>query len=121
MKIKESGENYLEAILVLSDKHQNVRAADICNYFGYSRPTVSAALKQYKADGFINVDDKNFVTLTDDGLAIAKKIYEKHQIIAKILMSVGVKDETAYADACKIEHDLSDESFYALKKHFSIR
>ena len=121
MKIKESGENYLEAILVLSNNNDHVRAVDICNYFGFSRPTVSAAIKQYKAEGFINVDENNFITLADDGLAIAKKIYEKHQVIAKILMSVGVKDETAYADACKIEHDLSDESFYALKRHFSFK
>ncbi len=121
MKIKESGENYLEAIFVLSERNPKVRAADICNYFGYSRPTVSSALKQFKSEGLVNVDEKNIISLTDEGLAIAKKIYEKHQVIAKILMSVGVKDETAYADACKIEHDLSDESFYALKKHFSIR
>lgn len=121
MKVKESAENYLEAIFVLGNKNGKVRAADICNYFSFSRPTVSAAVKQFKADGYISVDEKNLITLTDEGLAIAKKVYEKHQTIAKILMSVGVKDETAYADACKIEHDLSDESFYALKKHFSIR
>lgn len=121
MKIKESGENYLEAIFVLGENNPKVRAADICNYFGYSRPTVSAAIKQFKSEGLVNVDDKNIITLTEEGMNIAKRVYEKHQVIAKILMSVGVKDEIAYADACKIEHDLSDESFYALKKHFSIR
>ena len=121
MQIKESDENYLEAILVLGEKLEFVRAADICNYFGYSRPTVSAAIKQFKENGYVDVDGKNHITLTDKGMKIAKNIYEKHETIAKILMSIGVKDQTAYEDACRLEHGLSDESFYALKKHFNIK
>lgn len=121
MQIKESAENYLEAILVLGEKLEHVRAADICNYFGYSRPTVSVAVKQFKENGYINVDDNNHITLTDKGMKIAKNIYEKHETIAQILISIGVKDQTAYEDACRLEHGLSDESFYALKKHFNIK
>ncbi len=121
MQIKESAENYLESILVLSQKHNKVRAADICNYFGYSRPTVSAVIKQFKENGYITVNSNHHISLTEKGLKIAKNVYEKHQIIAKILISMGVKEQTAYEDACKIEHDLSDESFYALKKFFNGR
>ncbi len=121
MQIKESGENYLEAILVLGDKLEHVRATDICNYFGYSRPTVSSVIKQFKENEYIVVDDNNYITLTDKGMSIAKDIYEKHQAIAQILISLGVKDTTAYEDACKLEHGISDESFNALKKHFNIK
>lgn len=120
MIIKESAENYLECILVLSEKYEHVRAADICNYFGYSRPTVSNVIKQFKENGYINVDGKHHITLTDKGMEIAVKIHEKHQVIAELLIKVGVTPETAYEDACKLEHGLSDESFLALKNYFNL-
>lgn len=118
MIIKESAENYLESILVLSQKYEYVRAADICNYFGYSRPTVSNTIKQFKEHGYIEVNSKHHITLTKKGLEIAEKVHEKHNVIANFLMEIGVSRETALEDACKLEHGLSDESFEALKAKF---
>lgn len=116
--MKESGENYLEAIYVLSQRQKEVRATDICAYFGYSRPTVSVALKHFKEQGYVEVDGNNHITLTEAGLAIAEKIYERHVVITRMLVHLGVSEETAAADACKIEHDLSDETFRCMKEHF---
>ena len=116
--MKESGENYLESIYVLSQRQKEVRATDICAYFGYSRPTVSVALKHFKEQGYVEVDESNHITLTEAGLAIAEKIYERHVVITRMLVHLGVSEEVAAADACKIEHDLSDETFRCMKKHF---
>lgn len=116
--MKESGENYLEAIYVLSQRQQEVRATDICAYFGYSRPTVSVALKHFREQGYVEVDGNNHITLTEAGLAIAKKIYERHVVITRMLVHLGVSEDVAAADACKIEHDLSDETFRCMKEHF---
>ena len=116
--MKESGENYLESIYVLSQRQKEVRATDICAYFGYSRPTVSVALKHFKEQGYVEVDENNHITLTDAGLAIAEKIYERHVVITRMLVHRGVSEEVAAADACKIEHDLSDETFRCMKAHF---
>ncbi len=116
--MKESGENYLESIYVLSQRQKEVRATDICAYFGYSRPTVSVALKHFKEQGYVEVDENNHITLTDAGLAIAEKIYERHVVITRMLVHLGVSEEVAAADACKIEHDLSDETFRCMKAHF---
>ncbi len=116
--MKESGENYLESIYVLSQRQKEVRATDICAYFGYSRPTVSVALKHFKEQGYVEVDESNHITLTAAGLAIAEKIYERHVVITRMLVHLGVSEETAAADACKIEHDLSDETFRCMKAHF---
>ena len=116
--MKESGENYLESIYVLSQRQKEVRATDICAYFGYSRPTVSVALKHFKEQGYVEVDESNHITLTEAGLAIAEKIYERHVVITRMLVHLGVSEEVAAADACKIEHDLSDETFRCMKAHF---
>ena len=119
MAVTEAVENYLEAILVLKRKQPDVHAIYICNYFNYSRPTVSVALKQMKDKGFILVNGENHISLTDEGLEVAERIYERHTILSKMLVSLGVSEATALEDACKIEHDLSDETFQCIKKHFN--
>ena len=116
--MRESAENYLESILVISNRQDTVRATDICNYFGYSRPTVSIVLKQFRERGLINVDINNHITLTEEGLAVANSVYERHTVVSQMLMSLGVSRETALEDACKIEHDISPETFECIKKHF---
>ena len=121
MAVTEAVENYLEAILVLKRKQPDVHAIDICNYFNYPRPTVSVALKQMKDKGFILVNGENHISLTDEGLEVAERIYERHTILSKMLVSIGVSEATALEDACKIEHDLSDETFRCIKKHFNER
>ena len=111
----ESKEDYLETILLLSKKG-NVRAIDIVNELHYSKPSVSIAMKKLKEDGYIEITN-NIITLTKEGLDIANKVYERHEIIANALMSLGVSKEVALNDACKIEHDLSEETFNTIKKH----
>lgn len=119
MAVTEAVENYLEAILVLSYKQPDVHAVDVCTHLGYSRPTLSVAIKQMKEQGLIDVSGENHISLTDEGRIIAERIYERHNIVAALLMGIGVSEDTAYTDACKIEHDLSDETFKCLKKHYS--
>lgn len=117
MKIHESAENYLETILILHKANGAVRSIDIANQLGFTKPSVSVAMKAFREDGYIEVDEDGFITLTPSGQEIAEKIYERHQIIARALMALGVSEETAFADSCKIEHDISEESFYKLKEH----
>lgn len=119
MIIQESAENYLENIYVLQNKLKRIRSIDIVNEMGYSKPTVSIAMKQFRENGFIEVDQDGYITLTKKGTDIAERIYERHLVIAKILMSIGVDEQTAYADSCKIEHNISDKSFQCIKKYFS--
>ena len=119
MNLYESSEDYLERILILSEQKGNVRSIDIAESMGFSKPSVSVAMKKLKENGFIIVEDNGSIILTEKGLAIANKTYEKHKIISKFLIKLGVSNENALADACKIEHDLSDESFDALKKFIS--
>ena len=114
MKKSETKENYLEAIYIISLNKTNVRAMDIVNYLGYSRPTVSIALKELEAGDFLKMDGFN-VILTDKGKHIAETIYERHELIAALLMYLGVDEKTAYEDSCKIEHDISKTSFEAIK------
>ena len=118
MAITEAIENYLETIFILSSQKSNIHAADICAHLGYSRPTVSVVVKNLKNEGFITVDEENHINLTQKGLDIAKNMYERHKIISKMLVSLGVSEETAMSDACKIEHDISAETFLCIKKHF---
>ena len=119
MVLQESGEMYLETILVLSQKSSLVRAIDVGEEMGFSRPSVSRAVHLLTEGGFINVDPNGGLTLTGAGLEIAKKIYERHTVLSKWLISLGVDEETATEDACKIEHDLSDASFSAIKRHIA--
>ena len=118
MAVTEAVENYLETILMLSQELPDVHAIDICSYLGYSRPTVSIVLRKMKEDGLVNVDGDNHITLTDQGRIIAERIYERHTTLADFFMLLGVSKNTAYSDACKLEHDLSDESYTALKNHY---
>ena len=117
MAVSEAIENYLETIYILSLQQNEVHAIDICTYLSYSRPTVSIVLRQMRENGLVTVNEDNHIHLTDEGLAIASRIYERHTVLSDMLMSLGVKQETALRDACKIEHDLSDETFEAIKRH----
>ena len=117
MAVSEAIENYLETIYILSHQQNEVHAIDICTYLSYSRPTVSIVLRQMRENGLVTVNEDNHIHLTDEGLAIASRIYERHTVLSDMLMSLGVKQETALRDACKIEHDLSDETFEAIKRH----
>ncbi len=116
MKIQESAENYLETILVLKNKNGAVRSIDIANELGFSKPSVSVAMKNLRENGYIEVDSSGYITLLDSGRQIAEKIYERHTTLSKWLVSLGVDDKTAAEDACRIEHIISSESFEAIKK-----
>ncbi len=107
---------YLETILILSKKLDKVRSIDICEHMAYSKPSISRAVGLLKNGGFISVDGNGYITLTDIGKSHAEKILERHRIVTKILVSIGVSEETAAEDACKIEHVISDETFDAIKK-----
>ena len=117
MHIQESGEMYLESIYVLSQKANPVRSVDVSEYLNYSKPSVSRAVGLLKAGGYLQMDNDGFLTLTDAGLEIAKKIYDRHTLISQVLEKLGVSPATAAADACKIEHAISDESFEAIKAY----
>ena len=116
MSLYESGEMYLESILVLTKQGKDIRAIDICDYMGYSKPSVSRALGILKKSGHVNVDESGHLTLTEEGREVAEKIYERHRILTEFLVKIGVSVEIATDDACKIEHHISDESFDAIKK-----
>lgn len=118
MAITEAVENYLETILILSRVQPDVHAIDICSYLGYSRPTVSIVLKKMKDDELVNVDSDNHITLTERGKEVAERIYERHTTLSELFMLLGVSRDTAFSDACKIEHDLSEETFAMLKKYY---
>lgn len=115
MIIKESAENYLETILMLKKEKGYVRSIDIANELGVTKPSVSVAMKAFREEGYITVDETGGISLTEKGTEIANKVYEKHEIIAKALMAIGVNEKTAYEDSCKIEHDISNETFEKLK------
>ena len=118
MAVSEAIENYLETIYILSQQQNEVHAIDVCSYLSYSRPTVSIVLRQMRENGLVTVDEDNHIHLTAEGEKIATHIYERHTILSQLLMSLGVSKEVALHDACKIEHDLSDETFDAIKKHY---
>lgn len=117
MQLQESGEMYLETILILSKSKSVVRSIDIADYMSYSKPSVSRAVGLLKNAGYIDVDHSGFITLTPSGYEIASKIYERHNVISQLLMTLGVDDKTATDDACKIEHAISDKSFDAIKAY----
>ena len=116
MALQESGEMYLESNYVLSKKHPNVRSIDVVDYMGYSKPSVSRAVNLLKKGGFLQMDTDGTLTLTETGREVAEKIFERHTILSKYLMRLGVSQETAAEDACKMEHVISDESFEAIKR-----
>ena len=113
----ESGEMYLETILILGQRKNLVRAVDVATEMGLSKPSVSRALVRLKNDACIIVDENGHIAFTEKGRAIAEKIYERHQVLTEILMAIGVNREIAAKDACKMEHDISDETFDAMKRH----
>ena len=120
MKLYESGEMYLETILILSEKLDRVRSIDICDEMGYSKPSVSRGVGLLKEGGFIEVAGDGSITLTDTGREVADKIYERHNVLSKLFISIGVSEEVATQDACKMEHIISDETFAAIKKHMGL-
>ena len=116
MHLQESGEMYLETILILSLKGNYVRSIDVSEYMGYSKPSVSRAIGLLKNGGYVIVDEDGYLHLTDAGLEAAEKTYERHKVLTALFVELGVDEATAARDACKIEHDISDETFEALKR-----
>ncbi len=119
MKLHESSEDYLERILMLEIANGKVKSIDIALDMNFSKPSVSIAMKKLKENNYITIDKKGYIHLTENGEKIAKAIYERHVLLTKALMYLGVDEETAKQDACKIEHDLSEESFQCIKKHIT--
>ena len=117
MALQESGEMYLETILILSREHGRVRSVDISEHMGYSKPSVSRAVGLLKQDEFITVEKEGYIHLTEKGLAVAQKILDRHTILTQMLVALGVSKETAANDACRIEHVVSDETFEAVRRH----
>ena len=117
MKIHESAEDYLEAILKLRENHGMVRSIDIARELGFSKPSISVAMKNLRENGYIQMDSDGYITLLPPGEEIAQRIYGRHKLLTKIFVQLGVSPETAAADACKVEHDLSDETFEKIKAH----
>lgn len=117
MPLKESGEMYLESIYVLCNKMPVVRSIDVAEYMNYSKPSVSRGLGILKKSGYITVDKDGYISLTDAGTELANKIFERHTLLTKVLMSLGVDKETASEDACRIEHVISEASFNAMKNY----
>ena len=117
MRITESTENYMEAILILQQQNGEVRAVDIAHYFGFSKPTISQYMKQYAQQGLVEVDGNGHITLSGEGRAIAEHIFERHQVITAVFTALGVPEEIAREDACKVEHDLSQQTYEAMKRH----
>ena len=117
MKIYESAEDYLEAILSLKQRNGMVRSIDIANELQYSKPSVSVAMKKLRENGYVEMDEDGLITLLPPGEAVARRIYERHRLLTEFFIRLGVSEETAAADACKVEHDLSDETFEKIKEH----
>lgn len=118
MRLQESGEMYLETIYILSRQNAFVRSVDVSEYMGFSKPSISRAMNLLKKAEYIVMDDENHITLTTSGREIAEKIYERHQLLTELLRDLGVSPQTAAEDACRIEHDISDETFRAVKKAY---
>ncbi len=116
MHLQESGQMYLETILVLSKQLPAVRSIDIVEHMGYSKPSVSRAMSLLKSGGFIRVDEDGYITLTEEGREVAETIFDRHTVLTQALIQLGVDRETADEDACKIEHAISDKSIQAIKK-----
>lgn len=118
MQIHESAEDYLEAILMLKEQKGVVRSIDVVNELGYSKPSISVAMKHLRENSYVLMDDEGYLSLTNKGYVIARRVYDRHQVLTKALMALGVSEQNAAADACKVEHDLSEESFDKIREHF---
>jgi len=121
MRLQESGEMYIETIYVLSQRQSVVRAVDVGEYMGFSKPSVSRALGLLKTGGYVTVEKDGHLLLTECGVNIARKLYERHTLLTRFLMALGVSEEVAVEDACRMEHVISDESFDAIKRHADSR
>lgn len=119
MQLQESGEMYLETIFILTESNPHVRSIDVCEYMGFSKPSVSRAIGLLKNGGYVTVDGDGYLSLTDVGREVALKMYDRHRLLTSFLVKLGVSEDVAANDACKIEHHLSDESFEALKRYVS--
>ena len=119
MKLQESGEMYLETILILTQEKGNVRSIDISERMGFSKPSVSRAVGLLKNGGYINVEKDGHITLTEEGRYVANRTYDRHRVLSAFFRSIGVPEDVAVNDACRIEHVISDETFAALKKHIA--
>ncbi len=117
MKIQESAENYLETIYMLKNRLGSVRSIDIVNELNFSKPSISVAMKHFRENGLIEMDAQGLITLTDEGLAIAKRTYERHQLLTQFFISIGVSEEVASEDACRTEHILSSETIDCIRNH----
>ena len=117
MEIRKSAEDYLEAMLMLKEEKCYIRSVDIADRLNVARPSVSYSVKNLRENGYLSMDKSGFITLSESGMAIAEKIYTRHKVLTKFFVSLGVNEEIAKEDACKVEHDLSDETFDALLKH----
>ncbi|WP_303858027.1 metal-dependent transcriptional regulator [Aminicella lysinilytica] len=117
MEIHKSTEDYLESMLILEEEHGYIRSIDIAGHLGVTKPSVSYATKRLRENGYITMDSDGLITLTDSGMKIATSIYERHRLLTEFFVSIGVSPETARTDACKIEHDISEETFDAICKH----
>jgi DtxR family Mn-dependent transcriptional regulator len=118
LKIQESAENYLETILILRQRIGQVRSIDIVNEMNFSKPSISYAMKQLRENGYISMDESGYITLTEKGLEIAERVYERHKVLTDYLVSLGVDEDVAKADACRIEHVISPMSFEMIKKAY---
>ena len=119
MVIHESAEDYLESILVLQEQYGQVRSIDIVNFLGFSKPSVSVAMKQLETNDYITRDGDGYIYLTESGREIAEMIYERHEILTKLFEKMGVSHETAGTDACKVEHDISEETFQCIRRYYN--
>lgn len=116
MKIMESAEDYLETILILRNRNGEVRSIDIATEMGFSKPSVSIAMKHFRENGYVTVDESGHIHLTEAGLAVAERTYERHLVLTRLLVAIGVDEQTARADACRIEHDISEQTFDCIKE-----
>lgn len=119
MRILKSSEDYLEAMLMMSERHGYIRSIDIAAELHVTKPSVSYATKRLRENGYITMDREGLITLTDKGMEIAARIYERHKVLTALLIGLGVDEKTAREDACKMEHDMSDETFEAIKQHMN--
>ena len=119
MKIQESAENYLETIYMIKNEKGSVRSIDVANRLNFSKPSVSVAMKAFREEGYVTSDCDGNLSLTEKGLEIATKMYERHEVIARMLMAIGVDEAVAYEDSCKIEHDISQQTFDKIKEHLA--
>lgn len=117
MQLQESGEMYLEAILVLSQRGKPVRSIDVGEYLGYTKPSVSRAMSLLRTGGYVTMDKDSYLSLTEAGREVAERIYERHQVLSRLFIALGVSEEAATEDACRIEHVISQETFDAIKRH----